>query len=137
MRKICPKCFPSRPAQFTARSILEHLQLAPKLTNGDKDYYISFSYIAACLFCFLQIRVASCQYFNTDQKFSSKFTPKLRKLRLICFRNKMCKKLVCVLILQFKGSCFFQLQTFTPTLLNTTLLYIVFGLNVPGVNLPQ
>ena len=40
----------------------------------------------------------------------------------------MRKKLVCVLILQFKGSCFFQLQIFTPT----------FGLNVQvAVNLPH
>ena len=34
----------------------------------------------------------------------------------------MRKILVCVLILQFKGSCFFQLQIFTTT-------YIVFGFN--------
>ena len=32
---------------------------------------------------------------------SSKFTPKMRKLRLICFRDKMRKNLVCVPILQF------------------------------------
>ena len=45
----------------------------------------------------------------------------MRKSQLICFRDKMRKKLVYVLILQFKGSCFFHLETFTPT-------YIVFGL---------
>ena len=54
----------------------------------------------------------------------------MRKSRLISFRDKMRKNLVYVLVLQFKGSCFFQLQIFTPT-------YIVFGLNVKWVNLPQ
>ena len=42
--------------------------------------------------------------FYTDKNLSSKFTPKTRKLRLICFRDRMRKILVCVLILQFKGS---------------------------------
>ena len=44
------------------------------------------------------------------------------KLRLIYFRDKMRKNLVCVLKLQFKESCFFRLQIFTPT-------NIVFGFN--------
>ena len=51
----------------------------------------------------------------------------MHKSQLICFRDKMCKNLVYVLILQFKGSCLFQLQIFTPT-------YIVFG---PGELTPM
>ena len=42
--------------------------------------------------------------FTQTKIVGSKFTPKTRKLRLICFRDKMRKILICVLILQFKGS---------------------------------
>ena len=56
--KSAQKCFPSRPAQSTARSLSE--QLAPKLTDGYKGITtFPFSYIAACLFCFLQILMQS------------------------------------------------------------------------------
>ena len=48
--------------------------------------------------------------FYTDENFSSKFTPKTRKSRLIYFCYKMHKNLVYVLCLYFKISCFFQLQ---------------------------
>ena len=54
--------------------------------------------------------------FYTDENFSSKFTPKTRKSRLIYFCYKMHKNLVYMLCLYFKISCFFQLQIFTPTL---------------------
>ena len=60
--------------------------------------------------------------FTQTQIWVQNLPQKTRKSRLICFRDKMRKIMVCLLILQFKGSCFFQLQIFTTT-------YIVFGFN--------
>ena len=51
-----------------------------------------------------QAELHNVNVFTQTKIVGSKFTPKMRKPQLICFRDKMRKILVCVLILQFKGS---------------------------------
>ena len=59
----------------------------------------------------------------------------MRKLQLICFCDKMCKNLVCVLILQFKAlhnvkSAYVTLQNFTPDLQKNLHRYICHNCDI-------